>query len=371
MAYTYATGQGFVAPDIVRKEISLWNIVAFGTNNTYPQQAKYLADRAGIATSCVEVLADFLEGNGFEDRVFASTMVNDHETANDLLAKTARCLSLNRAFYWHVSYAVTAATLEIKPYKITLVPYDYVRFTHCQDGKYKSVKVWDDWANSSPDLMPSPANMVEYSLYDTAKVEEEILACGGIENYNGQVFYYSEMEGIYPDSRINPVWAETDAIGNLGDFTNNFIKNGFSASTVLVDRRGSGGNEDVRAANIEQVRQLGGAQNAGGVALLEGDFDVLEVSSKQLDKDYAVLKNSLKNDIIERFAIPQILVGRSKEGAGFPNKDELSDAFTYYNGKTQKIRAKISTQFAKVFGQWYYSVNPSGNYSITPQKYGA
>jgi len=373
MSFIYATAQGFVSPDIISKHISMWNIVAFGATNTYPQQAKYLMDRAGIATACVEKLAEFIEGNGFADPILASALLNDKDTANDLLTKTARCLSLNRAFYWHVSYAVKMSDglATVAPYKMNLIPYEQVRFIGGEKEGCHGVKVWDDWANASAELMPSPATMKTYTIYDLTTVEDEIIACGGIENYDGQVFYYSEMEGIYPDSRINPVWAETDAVGNLGDFTNNFIRNGFSASTVLIDKRGSGGNDETRAANNAQVQQLGGTRNAGGVILLEGDIDVLEVSSKQLDKDYAVLKNSLKNDIIERFSIPQILVGRSKEGQGFPNKDELTNAFVYYNGVTAKTRAKVSAQFQKVLRDWYAPVSISDDYSITPQSFGA
>ena len=372
MSFIYANAQGYVSPDIIRKHIQMWNIVAFGANNTYPQQAKYLCERAGIATSCVEVMTDFLEGNGFVDPIFAGAIVNETDTANDLLSKTARCLALNRAFYWHVSYAVTLSDGgKVRPYKIKLVPYENVRFVGADNGEYTHVKVWDDWANSSPDLMPSPATMKEYPLFDPACVEEQIMECGGIENYTGQIFYYSELEGIYPESRINPVWAETDALGNLGDFTNNFIQTGFSASTIIVNEEGSGGNDEVRQANERQVKDLGGVNTAGKIAYLEGKLGVLDISTKQLDKDYAVLKDSLKGDITERFGIPPILVGRSHEGSGFPNKDELTNAFTYYNGKTQKIRAKISAQFAKILNIWYFDACPSKDYSIDPQKYGA
>jgi hypothetical protein len=369
MSYINANAQGFTAPDIIRKQVAQWNIVAFGATNTYPQQALYLAERAGIATACIEKMADFIFGQGFKSEMLAGQQVNGiGETANEVLSHCVKCFALNRAFFLHVGFMLMPDA-SLAPASIQFVDYEQVRFANPVDGKYKKVKVWDDWANASPKIAPTPADMKEYSLFGTCDPAEEAEACGGIEKYNGQILYFSEERGIYPASRINPVWEEVASIGALGDFTEAFIQNGFSASTVLVDRAGNAANDETRRHNENQVRQLAGSDNAGAVHLLYGDLENLEISTRQLDKDYDVLKNSLKQDVIERFSIPPILLGREKSGGGFPNKDEMENAYLYYNGITRKYREAFERQFKRLFTSWAYPIS-TADFKIEPLTFG-
>ena len=111
------------------------------------------------------------------------------------------------------------------------------------------------------------------------------------------------------------------------------------------------------------MRNMTGTRQAGGVVYLEGKVRNLPVTINQMDKHYNTLKNSDKEDILERFRVPPVLVSRTRQG-GFPNQDEIVNSFNYYNGVTQKYRDEVSRVFSKFMSYWRDDI--TSNFLIEP-----
>jgi hypothetical protein len=99
---------------------------------------------------------------------------------------------------------------------------------------------------------------------------------------------------------------------------------------------------------------LSGSRSAGGIGYLEGKISSLPVTLNEMNKQYEVIKEGLKDDIIEKMRVPPVLVSRTRQG-GFPNQDEIINSFDYYNGVTEKYRRMLSRSLKEIMQNW---VNP-------------
>ena len=52
-------------------------VQSFGKDNLYPQRSKLLTSASGMASSCIDTYAKFIEGRGFKDNVFYQAIIND------------------------------------------------------------------------------------------------------------------------------------------------------------------------------------------------------------------------------------------------------------------------------------------------------
>ena len=64
-----------------------------------------------------------------------------------------------------------------------------------------------------------------------------------------------------------------------------------------------------------------------------------------------------------------MLIGRTRQG-GFPNQDEIINSFDFYNGMTKKDRVLVSRSFEAFAANWQFTLNDTGNYTITPKSFG-
>ncbi len=340
-------------------------LVAYGTNNTYPQEALYTLRRCGIASACVDVASDFLAGNGFADPAFGGTVCNaDGQTLDDVLELASYDYAAFNGFALLVNYNALGEAVSLH-----YVPFKDVRL-HMPDeqGNYSKLRVWDNYAGESPRFNSYWGDIRDFYRFNPSTVLDEIEACGGIENYTGQVLYYTDSAGFYPLSSIDSVWQDVTAMAYYSDFMSNYIRNQFSASVVVTDESDIP-NQEVRLFNEQVIAQMGGTANAGAIVYMQGKLNVQQMSSTRIAEDAETIYATLSDSIVQAFGIPQILVSRSRQGSGFPNADELVNAFNYYNGLTQKRRNNLSKCFGRVASIWQYDLPK--NYAIDPKNFGA
>ncbi len=333
-----------------KKENRGFNIVNYGLTNAYPQMVEYAISGCSIADSCCDAFAEFIEGNGFEDEALNILVVNsDGQTLSNVLESVANDYARFGGYALHFNYNLLGEIVSIH----------HVPFTYCRLGmpndklRSEDVKVWDNWANESIRTNASQADIRTYHRYNPKSVLSEIEECDGIGKYKGQVLYWTNQNGFYPKSMIDSCFEQTLTFANIAEFSNSFVKNGFSASTIFANASESASDETFER-NIEQIQQLSGTRTAGGIGYLEGDIKSLPVTLNEINKQYEVIKEGSKDDIMERFRIPPVLVSRSRQG-GFPNQDEIINSFDYYNGVTNKDRLKVSRVFSEIMSNW---INP-------------
>ncbi|MCH2216641.1 MAG: phage portal protein [Flavobacteriales bacterium] len=345
---------------VYKKEYRGLEIVNYGIQNAYPQEADYAISGCSIADSCCDVLSEFTRGNGFADESLNLTVVNsDGQTLFDILKMVSKDYSRFNGYALHFNYNLLGEIVSIH----------HVPFTYCRLGlpdpetlRSNTIRVWDNWANESIKQNNSQALIKTYCRYNPTSVLDEIKACGGIGKYNGQILYWTNENGFYPKSTIDSCFEQVLTLGQLSNFDYSFVKNGFSASSVFVNEEISPDDETYER-NLLEMRNMTGTRQAGGVVYLEGKVRNLPVTINQMDKHYNTLKNSDKEDILERFRVPPVLVSRTRQG-GFPNQDEIVNSFNYYNGVTQKYRDEVSRVFSKFMSYWRDDI--TSNFLIEP-----
>ena len=76
-------------------------------------------------------------------------------------------------------------------------------------------------------------------------------------------------------------------------------------------------------------------------------------------------EKSVEARIIKGFSIPKELINAEKS-SGLSNGGEKKEAIREFNDNTAPDRQKLSETFAEIFGNFYTSINPSGNWNILP-----
>ena len=344
-----------------------YKILQYGRRNSYPQEALYALNRSGTASSCVKALTAFTKGNGFANKAYGRAIINpEGDSINDLLGKVSKDFSVFEGFAIHFNVNMLGEYVNA-----TWLPFWRVRWgMPNENGKIDHVRVWDNWANESTRFNANPAEIQSIKLFNPNPdvIMQEIEECGGIENYNGQVLYYTGDAEIYPSVSFDAVFDQVLTNGLQAEFDKNFIQNRYSSSTVFVNEDVSDDDEQFKR-NKEEVAKLGGVQNAGSVSYMEGKISTLGTVMPEFDKQHKVVKDSVKDDIIENYNIPPVLVSRTRQG-GFPNQDEIINSFDYYNGMTQERRDLLSKMFFLFSSNWHFYLNSTTNYDIMPKTFG-
>lgn len=357
-SYAFGQVQGYVEPTIYEKENIAYDVITFGRRNTYPQEVEFAVSRSSITKACVQTFAEFLYGDGFENELTANAVVNDKgQTANEVLWEVCRQFAMFKGFALFDNCNLAGQYTSIEAF-----PFTYVRLgIEDEDGYLKHARIWDNWAGESPRAYSNVGDIYTIKLFNPQKIQEQIAECGGIENYNGQLLYYTDNAGYYPECSFDSAFEQALANGNIPEFTNNYIRNGFSNSAIIVNET-VGLLAEEKAQRMADLKALSGLRNAGKIGYVEGNFNLLDISStQQLDKQYVEINEKIKDDIREVFQIPSVLLGSTRQG-GFPNQDEMSDAYTYYNSKTRMYRHMISKQFAEIANNFVYDIG--SNFAI-------
>lgn len=357
--------QGYVQPSIYQERIRGYDVETYGDYNTYPQEVDYAVNRSSIAMACVQTFAEFIFGEGFASQLTADSIVNDQgETMNDVLWQACKDYAKYRGFCLLLNANVLGEYTSIQSY-----PFTYVRLALQNEwGQYDRVKCWDNWANESPNRNNSLSNIETKYLFNPHELKAQIEECGGIANFKGQIYYFSEgtTYNRYPKCSFHAAMEEVLVSGNLSEFTNNYIRNGFSASAILVNPT-IGSPEDSQR-NAEQIRQMGGIREAGAIQYWEGSpLELVNLKDAQsLDKEYTVIDERNDAKIIRAFQLPNILLGSARQG-GFPNQEEMSEATKYYNAKTSMNRKAVGKVFENIASHFAY---PLGyDFKIQPTVY--
>jgi len=227
-----------------------------------------------------------------------------------------------------------------------------IDFEDLRVSKKNTILYCDDWAN------PYVKNTVEYNLFNPNNVISEIKEAGGIENYKGQVLYWTGTNKIYPLASFDAALdsGQYQAENELFKLRN--IQNDFSGSGALTYPMNLDSTEEWNDVK-EKIKMNGiGADNASRVFLFPknmgtgdsgGNQKVWEsFERKGVDKLFETQNKEAKETIFSVLRQPQIL-GGVNPGGGWPNAEEIQDAFIYYNSIVEQDRKEVEKVLSKVF----------------------
>ena len=152
-----------------------------------------------------------------------------------------------------------------------------------------------------------------------------------------QIKLFNPLDDYYGLSPLSPAATEIDQHNMSSNHNINLLNNGARPSGAIVfkpqDDQGFHVNltESQRQQMLSDINnRFSGTQNAGRMALLEGDFSFLEMGLSPKDMDFLNLKHMAATDIAMCFGVPSQLVG-------------VPDAQTYANVAEARLSLYVET----------------------------
>lgn len=361
------------------------NIQAYGKDNLYPQRLFDLIRNSSVGGSCLDRYETFIEGDGLKDEEFAQFVCNRRgDTIDDLYRLIAQDMALYHGFALHVNYNMMCDIVEV-----THIPFQQCRLEEeSQDGKVVYINVHPDWTGKKTRkgniIRVTRQNVKKIFCFNPRKevVLAQIVKSGGIENYKGQVLWFS-MDGkfIYPVPIYDKVVTNLSIDEGLDNVKYRNVRNNFLVAGMLIHKKGqsigvdpeTGEEIEENTGNIsESLNIFQGDENACALMDVEvqQDEDIpkfVSFEGNNFDKKYESTEASSTKKIYIAFG--QEPWYRILEGSLGFSSEILTDAYSYYNSYVSKERRAISRELKRIFDHWHTNANPSGDYDIQPLTY--
>lgn len=347
-------------------------VQSFDTDNLYPQRALETMYRSYTLSGIIPKKAGFLNGEGFEQSELNDLIVCGEGleaiTARELLDHTALSKSLSKGYAWHINYNLNYTISSIKP-----IPFEYCRLGIADyDGKVEKIAYCTNWERD----YAKEEKQREIIFYDKFNPDPEYLAEEfaeyGVDGYKGQIMYWTPERNKYPLCSFDSVFELAQNQYEIMLYSLNQSANGFSAGHIFV-YPGTFLNDPEREAYKKRLLSHKGGLGAGSIMIIESgtkDIKVGDLLAKtDLQNNDTMFQNTLnwiEKSILQNYGMPYEIIGRQSEGAMF-SRQQIEDAYTYYNSVTRDERVEISRVFKKVFQFWNTPIN--SDFTIKPQVY--
>lgn len=361
------------------------NIQAYGKDNLYPQRLFDLIRNSSVGGSCLDRYETFIEGDGLRNSEFSEYVCNRNgDTIDDLYRLIAQDMALYHGFALHVNYNMMCEITEV-----THVPFQQCRLEEeSEDGKVVYINVHPDWTGKKTRkgrvIRVDKQNTKKIFCFNPRKevVLSQIVKAGGIENYKGQILWYS-MDGkfVYPIPIYDKVVTNLSIDEGLDNVKYRNVRNNFLVAGMLIHKKGqsigvdpdTGEELGENTSNIsESLNIFQGDENACALMDVEvqQDEDIpkfVSFEGNNFDKKYESTETSSTKKIYIAFG--QEPWYRILEGSVGFSSEILTDAYSYYNSYVSKERRAISRELKRIFDHWHVKANPSEDYEIQPLTY--
>lgn len=357
-------------------------IKAYGRNNLYPQQAKAILDSSSTGAQCADRYARFIEGQGIANAIIYDLEVNHYgETTDDILTAVAQDLANYGGFALHVNYDLNCKICEVQN-----VPFESCRLQEDDDSGYIAhIVTHPDWqgrtTRNGKVLKVSRDTITAFDRFnpDPTIVRAQIIACGGIDHYKGQILWVSTAgRDRYPLPKYDRVLTDLSTDEGLSNIKFRNARCNFLSSAFVISKTSQAMNEDEAARQAVEARgfaedlaQFQGDETSNVLISLtvandEEKPEIVEFPVKNFDKDFQVTDNSVVERIYSAFEQEPFLCIRSGK-LGFSGTT-IHDCYSYYSSLVSKEQRLIERAFSKIFDNWF---EPLANYdcAIEPLTY--
>ena len=349
---------------LTTKENRSEGIQNYDTDNAYPQRVEDIINSSPVGSLCHNLALKFTVGGGFKDAEFSKVKVNGKNVTGDkLLRKIADNLLKFNGVAVHINYN---ANYEAVNYNF--IPFDYCRLTSLDSDHPNKIAVYDDWQKVNGRVKKEDIDFIDFFNPAPNKIEQQVEEAGGWENYNGQIFYYTNVGKNYPLSPVDSVLEDMQTDAKVKIFKYRNVSTNFMASHFLeVDEFES--DED-RAEFDSVLTEFQGADDAMKIMLLEkkagqeASFNLQKVDIQGVDRLYEYTENSVRDSIIRNYLIPPVLLLQTAGKMG--TSKEIQDATNYYNGVVNYNQLILAEIFTELFQNTI--IKNSGDFTIIQLK---
>lgn len=333
-------------------------IQRFGLDNSYPQQAEMLLKRSLTLRAIVDRIADFINGEGFVDQNIAKMVVNrkglQGQTLNKVLGIVSKPFTAFETIPLHIGYNLNFGISSITP-----IPFAFNRFglKNPKTGCVDQIAYSTNWERDGR-REPGGRGISFYPVFnpDPEVVGTQIEEAKGIGNYKGQILYLTPEDGQYSLATFDSVFDDAQTQIELGVCKVSNIQQSF-LSTLAIMYPGEFSSDQERQDFNDLIANKTGARNAGSRIGLQDKSGLKKVSDMfvnlsptNLDKLFELTEKTVKENIIENYAFPKILMGITP--TGMFAQSEIEEAYTYANSITRNRRAALSEAFSLILKYW-------------------
>lgn len=374
--------------------------LAFGEGNVFPNKLLEVAEDSVTAGACIDVITEFIQGNGFNDEALADFVVNrDGETMDDILGQVAENIATFQAVTLHFGFNGLGQISSIRS-----VSGEAFRFGTPDDRgniNYGGIFPFLD----NPYYKDKKEKHTRCPLFDPRPevVLDQMYTVGGIDKYYGQLMYApigKRKGGFY----VVPTWyrgikdIQTEA--KLSNYDFQSVANGFSVSGFVVgleddvdddedeiEEEEGGPNpfrdrqrehQQAQRSNndlVSQIESLQGDEEAGSVLVVTyktkeqvDAFKFANTTGADLADRYNATNDRVPTRIARSFNVPNELVNIRRQGGIMFSPEEYRFAAQLEQGKQNRIQRKLEQMFRRIFQYWHEPV-PFDDFTIENLSY--
>jgi hypothetical protein len=200
----------------------------YGQNDNFPLKLSKLVYESPAASSCISVISDFIEGNGFSTDVGDIVVNNQGQTLNDIHHLVSESLAMYEGFALNVKYNPEGRITQLY----------FMPFENCRLGNPDSVGIISE-IKYNPYFGTNQYKQKSTLTYDTFNPDPAIVVTqmkNKGKDYRGQVLYWGSTRALsrfYPQPSYYSAknWMEVDA--RIGEYHKENLRNGFLQSAIF------------------------------------------------------------------------------------------------------------------------------------------
>lgn len=336
---------------VTTRQDTALGIMRWGETNSFPSTLRNLIDQSPLSKHAVNITAKFYRGERFEGE---DQIVSDYGlTLKDVVAILADDFATFKAYALQCNYNAFGVISSLNPMRI-----EDLRFNEFDELNFASkVGYFENWGRNAVvkktvTKIATKEKVKWINKFNPNAVKAQVSATeGGLDNYNGQILYYSESgHSSYP---IPPLQAPINYV--LSDVENSILvrketSTGFINSYLLKTMLDA---EDPTLGALEYaIEEAQGARGSGKIITFAG-LSPEEMQATVLEEigggannvgiiKSAILSYELAQKVINgAYHIPPILAGADQK-TGFSAPD-LKDGYFVFNAVTQDGRDAIQS----------------------------
>lgn len=171
------------------------------------------------------------------------------------------------------------------------------------------------------------------------------------------IYYYKGniTRTVYPTPIYSAALIACELEKSIDQYHLNNISNGFAGNVIINFNNGQPSEKEKEKIEDAIEDKFGGYQNAGRTLISYNDSaenaaTIERLAADNSDEKYQSLAKRSREEILQAFRCPEVIIGGSVQSNGFNNL-EFESAFKLYNRTVvQPLQKTISTAIEKIFG---------------------
>jgi hypothetical protein len=337
-------------PDLFKK------IQSYDVFNDYPQKIENAIASSGTAFSCSDKLAKFLIGDGYADQKTEDLVINENGETLGMLHKM-ECIERSK---FDGVYFIVGKNAMYEVTSIHFVPVAFVRFGLI-DPKTKQLKkmaVHPNWTGENGQAFKM--NEIQwYDVYtsDSEETTKQIVAAGGFEKWNGQIFYSPSSGQVkYPKAVCDSVLEDVLTDRGVKVYKYRWLETGCLPDGMVVTIGAFADGEEEKFNN--NLKKFQGADRSNRMIHVNADTketapSFIPIEDGQKDKKFELTEHTVKTNIIGAYSQPLSLHGLQSSSPLGSIQKEFEQSRALYEDLTANDRRKMGELFKEVLKYWH------------------